>query len=213
MAWLAKDEMLRQMFMSPGDLFDDMCVTVYPDFWAFGVDKRLKCRQLIKTIAYGTAYGRKANSVAAAFQIKVSEALKIQKDFNAKIPGVLKYQADIRRKACNNEDLITVFGGRRRFKLVVPTNVVDVCNEAMAHMPQATANGICLTAAIEADKQGLPIVNLVHDDIVLEVDEGDKEEAGRLLSKIMVETAENIMGGYVPIKADAGSGYTFGDLK
>jgi uracil-DNA glycosylase family 4 len=212
MAWLAKDEVLRQMFMAPGDIFYDMCCMVYPAYATFSQEKREKCRQLIKTIAYGTAYGRKANSVASAFQITHTEATKIQSNFNSKIPGVVKYQADIRYKALHNEDLVTVFGGRRRFRLVVPTNKVDVENEAMAHMPQATANGICLTAAIEVDKQGLPIVNLVHDQIVTEVDESDAEEAGRLLSKIMVTTAETITDGYVPIKAEAGSGYTFGDL-
>jgi uracil-DNA glycosylase family 4 len=212
MAWLAKDETLRQMFMSPGDLFTDMCYVVYPDYGSFPPDVQHNCRKLIKTIAYGTAYNRGATAIAKAFSMPVAEAMKIQSDFNAKIPDVIKYRDRIMAQAANCEDLVTVFGRHRRFRLVTDQNITDVKNEAAAHMPQSTANDICLTAAVEADKQGIPIVNLIHDDIMAEVDKGDEEEAGRLLSKIMIETAETVTEGYVPFKADVEVARSYGDF-
>lgn len=212
MAWLARDEMLRKMFMTPGDIFWDMCCAVYPGYEGFDKEKQKKCRQRVKTIAYGTAYGRGANSIAKAEGLPLAEARKAQRSFNAKIPAVLKYQAEIRRKAMACEDLVTVFGGRRRFRLVTDQNKVDVCNEAMAHMPQATSNGICLTAAVELDRAGIPMVNLIHDAIMAEVDVRDAEEVGALMYKTMVATAERITDGYVPFKVDVDTGYTFGDF-
>lgn len=213
MAWLAKDETLRKMFMSPGDIFVDMCRMVYSGFDGFDSEKQSVCRKLIKTIAYGTAYGRKANAVAAAFQMTVAEAAKIQRAFNARIPGVIKYQNEIKRMATSCEDLVTVFGRRRRFRLVTDQNVVDIENEAMAHMPQSTANDICLTAACELDRDGLPIVNLIHDAIIAEVDIADAEEAAHHMSKTMIATAERITDGYVPFKADVEIGRSYGDFK
>lgn len=213
MAYLAKDMTLRQMFMSPGDLFTDMCIDLYPHFKGLPGEEQKNLRKLIKTIAYGTAYNRGANAIALDFGIPVSRARKIQRDFNAKIPDVIKYRDKIMEIALNCGDLVTVFGRRRQFRLVTGQNMIDIGNEAAAHMPQSTANDICLTSAVELDKGGLPIVNLIHDAIIAEVDKCDAEEVGHLMRTTMIRVAENVTEGFVPWKVDIETGRSYGDFE
>lgn len=213
MAWLAKDHTLRDMFATPGDLFTDMCVDLYPRFKSLSAQERGILRKLIKTIAYGTAYNRGAKAIALDFGISVTRARKIQKDFNARIPEVIKYRDKIMDIAVGCGDLVTVFGRRRQFRLVTDQNWHDVRNEAAAHMPQSTANDICLTSAVELDKQGLPIVNLIHDAIIAEVDQGDEKEAAQLMHKVMIETAEEVTEHFVTWKVDLAVARSYGDFK
>lgn len=214
MAWLAKDYTLRAMFATPGDLFTDMCRDIYSDYDTKSAVERGILRKLIKTIAYGTAYNRGASAIALEFGVSISRARKIQADFNAKIPEVIKYRDGIMDIAVNCGDLVTVFGRRRQFRLVTDQNWHDVRNEAAAHMPQSTANDICLTSAVELDKMGLPIVNLIHDAIIAEVDIGsDEQEAEHLMRKVMVGTAEEVTEHFVKWEVDIAKARSYGDFK
>lgn len=217
MAWLAKDENLRALFADTSiDIFNNIAIKMWGqstfDSWADEYAKNIR-GSLVKPMAYGSAYGRGPNAIADSWGIPLWEARKMQQEFFKLIPDVVKEQERIAEMAVAGEDIVTVFGRRRRFRLVTGQNYVDVMNEAKAFKPQSVANDICLTAAVELDKQGLPLVNLIHDDIMAEVDKCDAEEAMRLMSKTMVETAELICEGFVKFKADAGTGMSYGDLK
>jgi len=213
MCWLAKDGTLRQIFSSPGDIFWDMCLMVYNGYESWDGEQRENGRKLVKTIAYGTAYNRGASAIAAAFGISIAEAKRIQASFNAKIPDVIRYRDEIMDIACNCGDLVTSFGRRRRFRLVTDQNWHDVRNEAAAHMPQSEANDICLLSAIRLDRAGLPIVNLIHDAIIAEVDIADEEEAKQLMREVMVGTAEERTEGYVSWAVDIAVAKSYGDFK
>lgn len=212
MGWLAKDETLRKMFSSPGDIFENMCVQIWPAFMSWDSPARGKGRQGIKATAYGTAYGRTAGAIAKALRISKQEAFRLQQTFNAQIPDVVKYQQRIKEIVTNCEDLVTPFGRRRRFRLVTEYNIIDICNEAMAHMPQSTSADICLKAAIQLDKDGVPIVNLIHDAIMAEPDVKEADECARHITDVMVSVAEEITEGFLPWAVDSDKGKSFGDF-
>jgi DNA polymerase I-like protein with 3'-5' exonuclease and polymerase domains len=82
----------------------------------------------------------------------------------------------------------------------------------MAHMPQSTANDICLRSAVLLDRAGVPLVNLVHDELIAEVDKNDVEETKRIMERIMIDTAEEITEHYVPWKVGLSVGASYGDF-
>lgn len=216
MAWLAKDERLRELFCDTSiDIFNNIAISIWGkskfESWDKEYAKNIR-GALVKPMAYGTAYGRGPSAIAESFGCSLAEAKRTQDAFLEQIPGVVKYQQEISEKALAMEDLINVFGRRRRFRLVTDLNKVDVANEAKAHMPQATSNDICMTAARELYKQGLELKNLIHDAVIAQCDIADADEVGRLMRKTMVETAELITGGYVPFKVDVDTAYSYGDF-
>lgn len=217
MAWLAKDEGLRQLLSDPEMyVFDKIALAIFGaqvfNSWSPLTRKDMHGR-LTKPLAYGSAYGRGPTAIAESFGISVAEARKIQQDFFALIPGVIKYQNEIKDIATGCGDLVTVFGRRRRFRLVTEQNWHEVCNEAMAHMPQSTASDICITSAIKLDRMGVPIVNLVHDQIIAEPDKREMDECARLMRKVMIETAEEVTEHYVPWVVDAEVGTSYGTFE
>ena len=215
MAWLAKDEALADIFRNAQrDIFEEMCVRIFGEIqWSsYSKEKKKNLRAMIKTAAYGSAYGRGPNSISTAFGISLIAAKKLQKDFLRMIPGVVKYQSKIKEQACAREDLVNAFGRRRRFKLITNLNRVDIENEAMAHMPQSTANDICMTAARDLDRQGLKLKNLIHDAIIVQCDKGEELEVEKLMRKTMIGVAEDVTEGYVPFKVDVDTGYSYGDF-
>lgn len=216
MAWLARDERLRELFLDTAvDIFNNIAISIWGktkfESWDKEYAKNIR-GALIKPMAYGTAYGRGPSAIAESFGCSVAEAKHIQDAFLVQIPSVVEYQNSIAEKALAMEDLVNVFGRRRRFRLVTDLNKIDIANEAKAHMPQATANDINLTAARELYKQGLELKNLIHDAIIVQCDKGDEVEVGNLMRKVMVETAETITEGYVPFKVDVDTGYSYGDF-
>jgi DNA polymerase-1 len=217
MCWLAKDENLRALFADTSiDIFDNMAMQMFGkaefDSWTYEYRKNVR-GGFTKPAAYGSAYGRGPQAIADSWGIPLWKARQLQQEFFKLIPDVVKFQQMIAEQAVAGEDVVTIFGRHRRFKLVVDSNYVDVMNEAKAFLPQSTANDICLTAAMELDAAGIPIVNLIHDDIMAEVDKCDAEEAMRLMSKVMVETAERITDGFVNFRADPGMAMSYGELK
>lgn len=214
MTWFGKDEMMRKVFNDgTQDVFELLCAEMYGSrFINASKPVRKEMRTLIKTMAYGIAYGREAKAIALAFNISVREATQRMKTFTDMIPGIMKFQQGIKDKVMRGEDLVNPFGRRRRFHLITNANVVTVFNEATAFMPQATGSDICLEAAYRLDKQGVQIRNLVHDSIMAECDKSEVREVSHLLSTTMVETAELITEGYVKFAVDVETGTSWGDF-
>jgi DNA polymerase I-like protein with 3'-5' exonuclease and polymerase domains len=83
----------------------------------------------------------------------------------------------------------------------------------MAFLPQSTASDIGLEAAARCTKEGIFIVNLVHDALYAEAAPDEVEDVKTLMDKIMVQTGEEITEGYVPFRTDASVGKRWSDLK
>lgn len=215
MTWLGKDESTREIFNDPSrKIFIELSRRMYGREVFDNLEPFTKKEKytLIKTFAYGIAYGREAKAIALAFSIPLRYAQSQMQQFQAMIPGIITYQKSVKKKVFAGEDLVNPFGRRRRFHLITNANVVTVMNEALSFMPQSTASDICLDAAVELDRRGHQIRNLVHDAILTECDRKDVAETAQAMREVMVGTAERVTEGYVRFDVDIEVGPTWGDL-
>lgn len=211
-ATLAQDEYLQSVFSNPDvDIFNDMCDNIWGrDKW----DK--ENRVAIKSIFYGYAYGRKAKSIATALKKPVEYAQNLMQEFKALIPGVVTWQASIRKAVLDGEDLTTPFGRKRTFHLITNDNMEDVINEALSYKPQSIASDICLRAAIKlqpmlVDAYDAHIKILVHDAIVGECRPELKDAVAEMMRTEMIASAR-LFTDYLPFTVESTSAFRLGEL-
>jgi DNA polymerase-1 len=216
LTWLARDEGMRDLFNDPTqDVFYQLCVDMIPGFENMDPVLQKEFRTLIKTFAYGVSYGRTAEGVASdsAFNMTVAQAQVYMDKFNAMIPAIKEYQRGIIHTIHEGKDLINPFGRHRRFYLITDLNRKDVENEALAYMPQSTASDICLEAACRLNEEGLWIVNLVHDSIMVETLPNEADDIGKRMDEVMCGVADEVTGGYVRFATEHTVGRSWYDLK
>ncbi len=206
-AYLAKDDYLRSVFNEGRDIHGEVAERFYGPGWT--KEQRVRA----KAVVFGLAYGREAKSIADEFDIPYAEASRFVNAFFEVIPQTVAWRESIKEKVLHaQEDLITPFGRRRRFWLITKDNTMDTLKEAYSFLPQSTASDICLSAAIEMDKRGIPLRNLVHDSILAEVPEEEGEDVAGLMEEIMEEVALIKMGDFVKFKAESKIGCNWGEV-
>ena len=219
LSYLARDRYFRDIFNAGDrDLFDDLIVEMFP-----GSIKELESpeswkekRVSVKTVVYGLNYGRTEFGVAHGLNIEVEKARAIMDNFFRTIPRIVRWQDRIREQVLRGDDLVTPFGRRRRYSLITKQNKSKVMNEALAFMPQSTASDCTITAAIRIandferlwgnDPNKPYIINLVHDDIITDAGRDDADTVKEILTRRMIESAEEATKGYVKFAVDADSG-------
>lgn len=219
--WLAQDTAMRDLFNDPDrDVFDELAAGVYgmdpEDFQALkqAMPKKAKeMRVVVKSFAYGTLYGRTAHGIAQDpdLNLDVEEAERVSQLFKAQVPDIMAFQQRVIRSIHEGKDLINVFGRHRRFHLITNQNKHDLEKQAMAFLPQSTASDICVTALSRLPAHFDPR-NIIHDAILLEAPRETAHAQGKQLAQIMIDTAEEITGGYVKFDVDYDIGETWADV-
>lgn len=219
--WLAQDHRIRDVFNDPNrDLFDELSEGIYGITseqlkWMkqSNYEKYKEMRVVVKSFAYGVLYGRTAYGIAQDpdLDISIKEAERVSQLFQAQVPTIMAFQKDVIRKIHKGQDLVNVFGRHRRFHLITNQNKHDLEKQAMAYLPQSTASDICVTALSRLPKEFDPR-NIIHDDILLECPRDEAHEQGKILSRIMKETAEEITGGYISFEADYEIGENWAEM-
>jgi uracil-DNA glycosylase family 4 len=230
LTWLAREELARDIFNDPArDLFVELCRSMFPDLYPPSLsDDEVKAlsnkdapgqpsiRTLVKTFAYGIAYGRTASGIAAdpQFHMDVAVAQRHLTVFEKTIPNIIAYLEDCADRACRSEELVTpYFGRRRRFHLITSQNIHAVRNEAKSFPAQSIASDIvALSACRLTFDHHVPIVNLVHDAIYADVPRDEAEQVRDLIVRVMVETGEEVSEGYVKFAADGKIGRSWADV-
>ena len=211
MAWLAEDGYLADIFRDPDrDLFDELGSGIYSKAPSeITKDERVRT----KAYFYGLGYGRTPFSIAMEQELPVELVERDVARFKSTIPGIVAWQADI-KKRIRRGPLVSPFGRKRYFPLITNENVKDVENEALSFLPQSTASDICLTALIRLRPllKGLGHIRLtIHDALVVESRESDKEIVAGLMREVMIEAATEIQN-YVPFDVDTSFGKNWGEL-
>jgi DNA polymerase I-like protein with 3'-5' exonuclease and polymerase domains len=228
LTWLAKEELTRDIFNDPSrDLFVELCRSMFPDRYPSSMsDKVVKelsstekpgepsIRTLVKTFAYGIAYGRTAAGIAGdpQFNMDVRVAQQHMRVFEKTIPNIITFLEGVADKSCRGEPLITPFGRHRRFHLITPQNRHAVRNEAKSFYAQSIASDIVLEAAARLTKEHVFIVNLVHDAIYADVHKSEAEGTRDLIARVMVEVGEEVTEGYVRFAAEGKIGRSWADV-
>jgi DNA-directed DNA polymerase len=219
-AELADDEAMIAAFQ-PGapDFFDDLMMKIWPEefptieaYEAFKHEhtKTAKNRRaLVKSVVYGLNYGRGVAAIATALEQPIEAAQHVVDQYLGSYPGLRDWQARVKhsvgRKEEDNERK-TKFGLTFNPLFVSDNNYNSTQNEALAFVPQSTANDICLNAAIKINEQagqyGAKLIGLVHDATYVECPEETIEECSKMMEREMANAATLVFN-RVPFAAEA----------
>lgn len=219
-AEIADDEAMIAAFQ-PGapDFFDDLMTKIWPDEYPTIADyeafkhehpKTAKNkRALVKSVVYGVGYGRGVPAIATALEQPIEAAQHVVDQYFATYTGLRDWQTRVRHSVGRKEEDAkrrTKFGMTYNPLFVADANYASTQNEALAFVPQSTANDICLNAAIKINEQvgqyGAKLIGLVHDATYVECPEETVEECSRMMEREMSKAATLVFN-RVPFVAEA----------
>jgi DNA polymerase-1 len=187
MAHLSHDEGLIEAFNTGEDLHSFVASR------AFGVpidEVTAELRRRVKAMSYGLAYGLSAYGLAAQLKISTEEA-KVQMDaYFARFGGVRDYLMSVVDQARKDGYTSTVLGRRRYLPELDSSNrnVREAAERAALNAPiQGSAADIIKVAMIDVAfglkeaKLTSRILLQVHDELLLEIADGEREQVEDLV--------------------------------
>ncbi|MBP1159089.1 DNA polymerase I [Rhodococcus sp. PvR099] len=208
MAHLSGDEGLIEAFNTGEDLHS------FVGSRAFGVpieEVTPELRRRVKAMSYGLAYGLSAFGLASQLKISTEEAKGQMDAYFARFGGVRDYLREVVEQARKDGYTSTLFGRRRYLPDLNSDNRQrrEVAERAALNAPiQGTAADIIKVAMIDVQKalaeSGLRSRMLlqVHDELVLEVVESEREQVEALVREKMAGAIELS----VPLEVSVGTG-------
>lgn len=219
-AELADDKAMIAAFQ-PGapDFFDDLMTKIWPDDYptieAYEAFKHKhpktakNKRALVKSVVYGLNYGRGIRAIAAELEKPYEEAEYVVNQYLGAYSGLRDWQQKVRHsvgRKGENYMRRTKFGMTYNPLFVPDADYASTQNEALAFVPQSTANDICLNAAIKINEQvgqyGAKLIGLVHDATYVECPEETIEECSKMMEREMSKAATLVFN-RVPFVAEA----------
>jgi len=177
LAVLSGDEYLLGVY-APGSkrkLHHETAEEFFPGWTARGRDKNpegLEQLMRAKAVNFGIVYGRTAPSIAEEFKISVGEAQKFIDKWAKRSPKAWEFIGKCRAAPLKGQNLVTVFGRKKRHWIVTQENLMGLQNEASNFPHQSIAHDICLLGGAKAAPIlrpfGINPVNEVHDEVMFE---------------------------------------------
>ncbi|HET9045845.1 MAG TPA: DNA polymerase I [Casimicrobiaceae bacterium] len=208
MAHLSEDAALLEAFRDGADIHRATAAEI------FGVkpaDVSADQRRYIKAVNFGLIYGMGAFGLATQLNIERGAAQQFIDKYFARYPGVAEYMQRTRELAREQGYVETVFGRR----LWLPDIKAgggprrSAAERAAINAPmQGTAADLVKLAMLavdrwlEDDKRGTRLILQVHDELVLEVPEGELDLVVRELPALMTSVATL----RVPLVVELGAG-------
>lgn len=153
-------------------------------------------RQLGKTYNFSRVYGGGLRTIRRQFRCSMDEARLLKRRFDDAYPEVQRLQNRIEYKLQDDGYIQDKLISGRRFR-VDPREAYKATN----YLVQGTAASLLKYAVIQLHKDGVPMVALVHDEIVAHVPVSEAKEAAKLIEERMTEFEG--LKGVVPLKAEA----------
>jgi DNA polymerase-1 len=213
MAHLSGDEGLIQAFKSGEDLHrfvGSRVFSVAPE------DVTLEMRSKVKAMSYGLAYGLSAFGLSKQLTISTGEAQALMDEYFARFGGVRDYLRDVVAEARATGYTQTMLGRRRYLPDLTSDNRQrrEMAERMALNAPiQGSAADIIKVAMLRVDAAlrdaGLKSRQLlqVHDELVLEVAPGEREEVEALVRREMGSAVEMD----VPLDVSVGVGRSWHD--
>ncbi|MBI4940464.1 MAG: DNA polymerase I, partial [Actinobacteria bacterium] len=208
MAHLSKDEGLIEAFLTGEDLHRFVGSRV---FSVEPAEVTPAMRSKIKAMSYGLAYGLSAFGLSRQLAIPPAEARTLMEDYFDRFGGVRDYLQSIVAEARRTGYTETILGRRRYLPDLTSDNRQrrEAAERMALNAPiQGSAADIIKVAMLRVDaalrEAGLTtrLLLQVHDELVLEVAAGEREEVERLVRAAMGGAAELS----VPLEVSVGVG-------
>jgi DNA polymerase-1 len=208
LAHLAEDPGLIDAFDRGADVHTTTAATV------FHVDESAvddAQRRFAKVVNYGLAYGMEAFGLGQRLGIPTGEAAEILDAYFAGFPNVKAFMDDTIQDAKERGYTTTIFGRRRQITELASDNFrIRQMGERMAQNApvQGSAADIFKLAMIDLDHaldeagSDARMLLTVHDELVLEVPEGERDATEVLVREVM----EHVTTLRVPLTVDIGFG-------
>ncbi|MDP3894924.1 DNA polymerase I [Nocardioides sp.] len=208
MAHLSEDELLVEAFRSGQDFHSITAARV------FGVDAdavTVEMRAKIKAMNYGLAYGLSAYGLAQQLRIEPAEARGLMDEYFETFGGVRDYLGGIVDEARRSGFTETIMGRRRYLPDLTSDNRQrrEMAERMALNAPiQGSAADLVKVAMLGVDREiearGMRSRMLlqVHDELVLEVAEGEREALEAMVREEMGGAAELA----VPLDVSVGTG-------
>lgn len=213
MAHLSGDEGLIAAFRSGEDLHS------YVGSRVFGVPTDQvtpAMRSKIKAMSYGLAYGLSSYGLSQQLSIEVGEASALMADYFERFGGVRDYLTGVVDTARATGFTATLLGRRRYLPDLSSDNRQrrEVAERMALNAPiQGSAADLIKVAMLGVDRElirrGLRsrLLLQVHDELVLEVASGERDEVEQLVREQMGSAGDVVPGGLdVPLDVSVGVG-------
>ncbi len=213
MAHLSEDAGLIEAFRSGEDLHTTVASAVF-GVPATAVDAEMRRR--IKAMSYGLAYGLSAYGLSQQLGISPEEARGLMAEYFTRFGGVRDYLAEVVERARMHGYTETILGRRRYLPDLNSENRQrrEMAERMALNAPiQGSAADIVKVSMLKVQK-ALELAGLrsrlllqVHDELVLEVDPGEREQVEALVRTAMADAADLS----VPLDVSVGFGATWQD--
>lgn len=163
-------------------------------------------RQLGKTYNFSRVYGGGLRTIRRQFRCTMDEARLLKRRFDDAYPEVQRLQTRIEYRLQDDGYIQDKLISGRRFR-VDPRDAYKATN----YLVQGTAAALLKYAVVKLHEDGVPMVALVHDEIVAHVPTADAPEVGKLIETRMTEFEG--LKDIVPLRADADIVQRWSDAK
>lgn len=215
-AHLSRDEAMLEAFRAGQDIHAATAAAIY----GVSIDQVTKdMRRRAKGINFGLIYGMSAFGLMRYTDLTLAEAEDFMEKYFQQFPGVKGYLDGSRRMAAEQGYVETLLGRRRYFPGLKNQSNYNIRareeREAINAPVQGTAADIMKLAMIQtppALKQaGLSgrMLLQVHDELVLEVPEGELKRTAQVVQEVM-ENAYQLM---IPLATEARCGVNWGEME
>ncbi|GEA89041.1 DNA polymerase [Cellulomonas cellasea] len=196
MAHLSGDEGLIEAFRSGEDLHSYVGSRVF----SVPTDEVTPAmRSKIKAMSYGLAYGLSSFGLSKQLNIEVGEAAKLMEDYFSRFGGVREYLTGVVDVARATGYTATIMGRRRYLPDLTSDNRQrrEMAERMALNAPiQGSAADLIKVAMLGVEREltarglGSRLLLQVHDELVLEVAPGEREEVEALVRAQMGSAAE-----------------------
>lgn len=215
-AHMSQDEAMLSAFRAGQDIHATTAAAIYE----IDLDQVTKeQRRHAKAINFGLMYGMSPFGLSRSTGLTLSEAENFVKAYFKRFPRVKEYLDNLKKMAMQQGYVETLLGRRRYFPNLATTTNVNVRNreerEAINAPIQGTAADILkiaminLASALQKSQLKAKILLQVHDELLLEVPENERQETTKLVQSIM----ENAYKLSIPLSTEARWGKNWGSLE
>lgn len=206
LADMSEDKALLKAFQGDEDVHESTARAM------FGAEKvSPEQRKIAKTINFGVIYGQTPFGLSRQLGITPKEAKQFIETYFEKYTGVKTFLSGLAEDARQRGYAVTRLGRRRFLPDLQSKNrmIREMAERAAINMPlQGTAADMIKVAMVhlherlEKEKLSSRMILQVHDELVLEVPDAEKNKAETLVR----ETMESALALKIPLKVDVGWG-------
>lgn len=194
---------------------------LFPDYDQASKDQRKAWRQTAKTFNFATIYGAQAEKIGSMLGISTEQAQTLLARFYESEPALQRFQQQCQEQAKRFGRVYTYFG---RPVAVRASDVADDGDIPVHASPNYTIQGTCgdlLKIAVNAffakhaatsmeiagGDDSIRLINLVHDEVVLEVAEAKAHEIAQDLAQCMTGAAPSGWPLKLPVEISIGKSW------